>query len=391
MHTLHRLKIPGILIAALWLALPCPGHAKKLTVKVISSQIICKEQDRYIGWPTVALTRDKNLLAVFSGDRDAHVCPYGKTQMVKSSDLGTTWSAPVTINNTPLDDRDAGIIETQRGTLLVSWFTSLAFMRYDIKPPELQASWQRHVEKISDETKQTWLGNWIRRSTDGGKTWGEYINTIVNAPHGPIPLANGRLLYAGISGKIGDNKSITPPPGQRIAVAESRNDGKTWKIISFIRIPEGVENGEDGFHELHAVEAASGKIVVMIRHHGSPGDKYLWQSDSRDGGKTWTQARPTDIWGLPPHLIRLKNNWLLVTYGRRKAPFGERACISRDEGATWDVANELTIADAPNGDLGYPASVQLDDGSIYTVYYQVEQVGEKTCLMGTRWRIEESE
>lgn len=391
MSKISRRRIIGILFPTLLLVCPHFVLAKKLAVKVISSQTICQQQDRYIGWPTVVLTRDKELLAVFSGDRDAHVCPYGKTQMVKSSDQGATWSAPMTINNTPLDDRDAGIIQTRKGTLLVSWFTSLAFMRYNIKPAEMQAGWQRHVEKLSPETRQAWIGNWIRRSSDGGRTWGEYIDTIVNAPHGPIELADGRLLYAGISGKIGDSESPAPPAGKRIAVAESRNDGRTWKIISYIPIPEGVENGEDGFHELHAVETAGGKIVAMIRHHGSPGDKYLWQSDSRDGGKTWTQARPTDIWGLPPHLIRLKNNWLLVTYGRRKAPFSERACISRDEGATWDVANELNIADAPNGDLGYPASVQLDDGSIYTVYYQVAQLGEKTCLMGTRWRIEESD
>ncbi len=391
MYKINTCGIIGILYLVTCLNMPVSSQAKKLAVKVISSQTICQQQDRYIGWPTVVLTRDKELLAVFSGDRDAHVCPYGKTQMVKSSDQGATWSAPMTINNTPLDDRDAGIIQTRKGTLLVSWFTSLAFMRYNIKPAEMQAGWQRHVEKLSPETRQAWIGNWIRRSSDGGRTWGEYIDTIVNAPHGPIELADGRLLYAGISGKIGDSESPAPPAGKRIAVAESRNDGKTWKIISYIPIPEGVENGENGFHELHAVESAGGKIVAMIRHHGSPGDNYLWQSDSRDGGKTWTQARPTDIWGLPPHLIRLKNNWLLVTYGRRKAPFSERACISRDEGATWDVANELNIADAPNGDLGYPASVQLDDGSIYTVYYQVAQLGEKTCLMGTRWRIEESD
>jgi hypothetical protein len=40
-----------------------------------------------------------------------------------------------------------------------------------------------------------------------------------------------------------------------------------------------------------------------------------------------------------------------------------------------------------NGDLGYPASVQLPDGSIYTVYYQIDKPHEKTSLMGTNWKI----
>src|SRR5258708_5246049 len=95
---------------------------------IISNDTVCKEAGRYIGWPTITKTRDGELLVVFSGDRDAHICPWGKTQMVRSHDNGQTWSQPETITNSPLDDRDAGIIQTKSGALLVSWFTSTAFM-----------------------------------------------------------------------------------------------------------------------------------------------------------------------------------------------------------------------------------------------------------------------
>jgi hypothetical protein len=40
-----------------------------------------------------------------------------------------------------------------------------------------------------------------------------------------------------------------------------------------------------------------------------------------------------------------------------------------------------------NGDLGYPASVQLPDDTILTIYYQAEKQGEQTCLMATKWRV----
>jgi len=43
--------------------------------------------------------------------------------------------------------------------------------------------------------------------------------------------------------------------------------------------------------------------------------------------------------------------------------------------------------DAPNSDLGYPATVACDDGSLLTVYYQREHLSEKPCLMTTRWRM----
>ena len=253
----------------------------------------------------------------------------------------------------------------------------------------MRQGWQRSIEKLSAETRDRWIGNWIRRSEDNGRTWSAAIPTPVNAPHGPVRLADGRLLYVGINKKVGDMKLPDLPDAQRIAAAESRDDGRTWQLVGFIPVPESLDPGAKGFHEAHVVETAAGTLVAMLRHHGTPGKYYLWQSESSDGGRTWTMAHQTPIWGYPPHLIRLKNDWLLVSYGRRKEPFGERACISRDHGKTWEVESELVIADAPNGDLGYPATVQLEDGSLYTVYYQVDAIDEPTCLMGTRWEIVE--
>ncbi|NQT52222.1 exo-alpha-sialidase, partial [bacterium] len=54
----------------------------------------------------------------------------------------------------------------------------------------------------------------------------------------------------------------------------------------------------------------------------------------------------------------------------------------------WDTDRVIAIRDdAPNGDLGYPASVQMDDHTILTVYYQIDKPGERTCLMGTLWTL----
>jgi len=78
---------------------------------------------------------------------------------------------------------------------------------------------------------------------------------------------------------------------------------------------------------------------------------------------------------------------LLAVYGVRRAPYSERACLSKDGGKSWDIKNEITLSQSANGDLGYPASVQLDDGSVFTVYYQIDQPGEKTCLMATHWKL----
>lgn len=353
------------------------GEKPGLYADIISTRVICKQPGKYIGWPSITKTRSGELLVVFSGNRDAHVCPFGITQLIRSDDNGRTWTDPVTINNTPLDDRDAGILETRNGTLLVNWFTSLAF---DTKKYfERYPSWKRHVDKLGDETKKQWIGNWTRRSLDGGKSWEEPVKQVVSAPHEPIELSDGRLLYVG-TGNVQDQKII--------GVEQSTDDGQSWQLIS--TIPLDSEDQVAFAHEPHVVELTDGKLVVMFRYNPTDHNQsYLRQSESYDGGKSWTTSHKTGIWGYPPHLMQLQNGLLLVSYGVRRKPFGEKACISRDGGNTWETDKEIMINPALNSDLGYPASVQLDDGSILTVYYQVDKEGEKTCLMSTHWRLNE--
>lgn len=347
-------------------ALNTNGHV------VIKKRVV--EPNRYIGWPTIAKTREGKLIVAFSGDRDAHVCPYGKTQMITSDDNGKTWSDPETITSTALDDRDAGLIQTKRGTLLVSWFTSLAFER-----PNYEAAYHKYFrigEKIPIETKKQWLGNWVRRSEDLGKTWQEPVRTAGTAPHGPISLKNGDLLYVATLEK--DRK-------YSIVAEKSTDDGKSWKVIGEISRPKDYIAS---LVEPHVVELKSGKLIAMIRNEPKDISQcFLLQSESTDGGKTWSTMYNTGIWGYPPHLIQLSNGWLLVVYGHRRDPFSERACISRDEGKTWDIENEIILSNAASRDLGYPSSVQLDDESILTVFYQAPKFGEPACLMSTHWKL----
>ena len=63
-----------------------------------------------------------------------------------------------------------------------------------------------------------------------------------------------------------------------------------------------------------------------------------------------------------------------MTYGVRTGshdePGGVRACFSSDNGITWDVKTEIQLRnDFLNWDIGYPESMQMADGSIFTVYY----------------------
>ena len=364
-----------ILFLLLFSCISAEKKEKVSIATVIGTKVICKQPNRYIGWPTITKTKSNELVIVFSGNRDGHICPYGITQMVRSKDNGITWSSPETINNTPLDDRDAGILETNKGTLLVSWFTSLAFDR----PSEYKEhpEWIRHSEKLSESIKKQWLGNWTRRSTDNGKTWEEPVKQISSAPHGPIEIQDKRLLYVG-TGKVNDKKAIT--------VEESKDDGKSWSLISTIGIPPELSILD--LAEPNAIEISPDTLITLVRYNsGDKANGYLHQSESYDGGKTWTTLHQSAIYGFPAHLLKLQNGWILAVYGVRKEPFSERACLSKDGGKTWDVAKEIILSESSSADLGYPSSVQLQDGSILTVYYQIDNPGEKTSLMGTRWKL----
>ena len=368
----------------------CGAPRVQARAEIVWTKALCKEPGRYIGWPTVCRAQNGDLLAVFSGDRDEHVCPFGKVQMVRSADGGQTWSAPVNICNTILDDRDAGIVTLDDGSLVMAWFTSVAYRgwirdRAKLAPGSSLFYWWLHDEKLRPEEVEAQLGAFTRRSTDGGRTWEPAVRTPCSAPHGPVRLKDGRLLYIGKSGDA-DHRNLGAGIG-KIVSAESRDGGTSWRVIGELPFPAGINVLRD-CHEPHAVETADGRIVALTRcHHKGGGFTGSVQSERSDGGKTWTVAKPMGLDGYPPHLIRLADGKLLAVYGRRWGNLGEFACLSDDQGRTWDVKNEIKLAGHWNGDLGYPASVQLPDGNILTVYYQAEFKGEKTCLMGTLWRV----
>ena len=83
----------------------------------------------------------------------------------------------------------------------------------------------------------------------------------------------------------------------------------------------------------------------------------------------------------------LADGRVLCTYGRREAPFGIRACLSADGGRTWLMEQEIVLRDdLPNGDLGYPTSVEYAPGRLFTIYYGQDGAGV-TFVMGTWWEL----
>ena len=112
------------------------------------------------------------------------------------------------------------------------------------------------------------------------------------------------------------------------------------------------------------------------------------QTLSDDGGRTWSIPTPLGFHGSPPHLLRHSSGLLLLCYGYRQARYGQRAAWSRDDGATWEH-DWIIRDDGPDGDLGYPSTVELADGSLFTVCYQKCSGDRKCSLLCSRWRLPE--
>ncbi len=397
--------------------------------EVIETKPVCKQNKRYIGWPTIACAPDGTLHAVFSGDRDEHICPFGKSYLVSSKDGGESWSEPRVVNDTPMDDRDTGLCILPDGTMVISWFTSYYYRVHEVNWKSYYtgkyaglmqpwAEWEKEIMEITPDQLDQWApfiksfapchsekwdaewkelgcesavqydarfptctvrhGSWTRRSHDGGKSWDRPTLSPVSAPHGPNVLADGSLIYVGVeqcwSGNIG--------------AAVSHDQGLTWRTLAIVNARDGLPGGPTAYLvEPHVVAAPSGKLVALARHEAAlPGEeRFLWQFDSEDGGVTWSKPRPSILNGYPPHLLRVSDGRLLASFSVRHQPLGHRFCFSSDEGKTWDTDGQLHVG-TELGDLGYVSTAEAAPGHFVSVCYQRDREGEKPCLMMTRWK-----
>ena len=359
---------------------------------------------RYQAWPTIAQDEDGVLYAAWSGLRSSHVCPFGKDLMSISRDGGESWSCPIVINDSWLDDRDAGLTYLGDGKMALTYFCHPAevyrttwrnWILDDTEPQfrSMAEGFLKAYEHYTPEMNRT--GSFIRLSEDYGKSWGAPIKSVVTAPHGVVKTISGRLLYLGTEFNAhpsrydksfsaeGDNVPLEDQ--ERVFLYESFDDGKTWEKISKIDL-DYLTKEYKMLCEPHIVELPSGELIAAIRAENSEAlERFsLYLTSSTDGGKTWSKAWEFGRIGSPPHLLLRRDGSVVVTYGRRRAPFGNRASVSYDGCRTF--GEEYILSEARNGDLGYPATTELADGSLVTVYYQPYGDDNRTSIFFTKWK-----
>ncbi|MBQ6065758.1 MAG: exo-alpha-sialidase [Clostridia bacterium] len=149
----------------------------------------------YFAWPSIARLNDGRFAVTCSGFRRDHLCPFGQAVMITSADEGKTWSAPVAVIETPLDDRDAGVVPFGENGVIVTSFTNTRAEQRAWNPGN--AEFMAYLDTITDEDKARYLGSTFRMSFDGGNTFGDIRISPVTSPHGPMELSDGSLLWVG--------------------------------------------------------------------------------------------------------------------------------------------------------------------------------------------------
>ncbi|MFZ2657983.1 MAG: sialidase family protein [Victivallales bacterium] len=352
---------------------------------------------KYLGWPTMTRSpQTGRIFVVFSGGRRGHICPFGKVMMISSDDDGRTWSGARILYDGPLDDRDAGVLVTSKGTVLVSWFNSIIY-RYFLEKDDWSAQnltpaerleWQGISNNISDECLSQELGNWMIRSEDGGRSFSAKIPTMTNSSHGPTELADGRLLYVGkfrSEIKRYSDLRMGSPHGVKNGVAESIDDGRSWRILCG-ELPVAEGDLAADYYEYYAVQASDGKLVAHIRNRrlNSRGQAEILQMESSDEGRSWTTPHSTGTYGGPVHLMRLGDGRLLMSYSHRYEPMGNYAKVSKDCGLTWSAP--FVFGPTRQADMGYPSSVELPDGTMLSAWYEHIPGRNEAVLRMARWK-----
>ena len=155
--------------------------------------------------------------------------------------------------------------------------------------------------------------------------------------------------------------------------------GRTWSVPALMAGGAGHE-----FEEPAMLRCRSGKLLAILRDNVG---RRLHQSESLDGGRSWSAARPIPVEGYPAHLLQLADGRILMTYGWRRPDFGIRAVMSFDEGRTWAINRTIRIRGGlPNKNLGYPTTIEIERDRLFTIYYGEEPDGI-TSILGTYWQL----
>ncbi len=201
-----------------------------------------------------------------------------------------------------------------------------------------------------------WNGVTVRRSEDGGQSWGDEI--LVGKG-----FMGGGVIVDERSGDILAFVEEKHPPAS-VSIFRSSDHGKTWRQQPTMIQPDrlghvpSMHMNEHGITLRRGIHA--GRLIRPTRYYAAGNDKAYWAEHytnaiySDDGGQTWKTSDPFPANGTgEATLAELSNGRLYYNSRRHWAPPGENprrrwTAWSDDGGRSW---SDRTICEVlPDGD-----------------------------------------
>ena len=198
----------------------------------------------------------------------------------------------------------------------------------------------------------------VRRSEDGGRTWGGVITVSEKGYHGggtTVDENSGDLLVF-----VEDRQPPAP-----LTVYRSRDDGRTWHTQVTV-IEKDLNGNIPSMHmNEHGVTLQHGKhkgrLLRPTRYYGPNGGGVEWPLQytnaiySDDGGKSWKTSRPFPEKGTgEATLVELSDGRIYynsrVHWSERPQNKRRREAWSDDGGVTWKKWRIIDVL--PDGDQG---------------------------------------
>jgi len=349
------------------------GFGQSNTVKKVKDMIIYQDSLFYSTFPSIVKTKNNNFMLSFRraperrafGERSTnHVDPNSYLVKLESKD-GMNWSKnPTLIYAHPFGgSQDPCLLTLKDGTILCASY-GWSFLRED------------GLKKLKTQHFQsgpgTFLGGYIVRSTDNGKTWSDpvyppSIQQEVNYDMygNKVPVYNRGAMYESKTGRIfwvvaATDNAQTKKTSNYLMYSDDK--GKSWNYMSVV-----AEDAKISFNETSIYETPKGDLVAFLRTAGYEDQACI--ARSTDGGKTF-KWQSMGFKGHPLQAMRLPDNRVFVVYGYRHQPFGIRARILNAECTDFETAEEIVIREDGGGaDIGYPWAVMLNKNQILVTYY----------------------
>ena len=323
--------------------------------------------DNVCAWPNLTLMPDGSIIATIF-NQPCHGAWEGDVECWASTDGGRLWHRRgVAAAHEPGTNRmnvAAGLVHNGDLLVIASGWSN--------RPPAGQPPLPGKSEVLAP---------WVCRSSDGGRTWQhtERISVPQGAPaiipFGDIVAApDGSLAVTFYSWDVDQKR-----PDNWVYLLRSHDDGRTWADATVL--------AEGNHNEANPVILDERRWLAAVRTTGGqPLDLFV----SDDAGRTWRCEGPLTLpMQHPAHLLKLADGRVLLTYGlRNRGLHGVGARFSENAGQTWGPPMVL-VGWEETTDNGYPASVQIVDGTIITAYYASRNASHHRYHMGVvRWRAE---